>query len=266
MRPFRGNFDGSVSVAEPGRSAQSYGRGEVPILTLVPRRPLRIALYALVAIAFGAVLTGCGVVGGAGPTKTPTQTSTPTRTSTFTPSPTPTHTSTPTPTVTPTPAPLAMSLSSDVMEQGGTALVSVSPIGSLGSATLTFRGVSRQMFADDDDEFWLPIGAGAGSQTGVFDVVVTTYTADGAVADTLASSITIVATAWPVEYLEVPVGGPNGLRPPEDVAYEENIRASTYAVVTPAKYWIGPFMVPVIGAVHDVSSGPRAASTARRRR
>jgi murein DD-endopeptidase MepM/ murein hydrolase activator NlpD len=104
------------------------------------------------------------------------------------------------------------------------------------------------MFADDDDEFWLPIGAGAASQTGVFDVVVTTYTADGAVADTLASSITIVATAWPVEYLEVPVGGPNGLRPPEDVAYEENIRASTYSVVTPAKYWAGPFLVPVVGS------------------
>lgn len=215
----------------------------------MPRRPLRIAFYALVAIAFAGVLTGCGVVGGAGPTRTPTQTATPTHTQTHTPSPTPTYTLTPTATATPTPAPLAMTLSSDVMEQGGTALVSVSPIGSLSSATLTFRGITRQMFADDDDEFWLPVGAGAGSETGVFDVVVTTYTADGAVADTLASSITIVATAWPVEYLEVPVGGPNGLRPPEDVAYEENIRASTYAVVTPAKYWNGPFLIPVVGAV-----------------
>jgi murein DD-endopeptidase MepM/ murein hydrolase activator NlpD len=142
-----------------------------------------------------------------------------------------------------------MSLSTDVIEQGGTGLVSAGPRGSLASATLTFRGVTRPMFADEDDEFWLPIGAGAASETGLFDVVVTAYTADGAVADTLASTVTIAPAAWPVEYLEVPVGGPNGLRPPEDVAYEENIRASTYSVVTPAKYWVGPFMIPVLGGV-----------------
>jgi murein DD-endopeptidase MepM/ murein hydrolase activator NlpD len=59
----------------------------------------------------------------------------------------------------------------------------------------------------------------------------------------------VTAGNFAIEYLEVPANGPNGLRPPEDVAYEEGIRSSTYATFTQAKYWSGPFIIPVTGAV-----------------
>jgi murein DD-endopeptidase MepM/ murein hydrolase activator NlpD len=117
------------------------------------------------------------------------------------------------------------------------------------SATLSFRGIDRPMVPDADDEFWLPIGAPAGAELGPAGIAVTVFEPDGSVRATLSATVTIVPTQFPVEYLEVPAGGPNGLRPPEDVAYEENIRAGVYAGFTPEKYWSGPFIVPVTGEV-----------------
>jgi murein DD-endopeptidase MepM/ murein hydrolase activator NlpD len=134
-----------------------------------------------------------------------------------------------------------------VLEQGGTILVAVEPRAGAGSATASFRGIDRPMFADEDDEFWVPLGAPAPATTGPSELVVTIFEPDGSVRTMLSATVTIVETPWPVEYIEVPVGGPNGLRPAEDVAYEENIRASVYAGFTPAKYWSGALMVPVIG-------------------
>jgi murein DD-endopeptidase MepM/ murein hydrolase activator NlpD len=127
--------------------------------------------------------------------------------------------------------------------------VSVSPRSSYAEAYVTFRGVTKPMFADEDDEFWLPIGTSAGSEPGTSDVAVTLYDGAGNVVATLTSIVEVVPVGWDVEYLTVPVGGPNGLRPPEDVQYEENIRANTYANVTQEKYWTGPFSIPVAGPV-----------------
>ena len=207
-------------------------------------------MCAVFALANVALLAGCGVVGGASATKTPTMTATPTQTPTHTSTNTPTNTPTPEPTATPTPAPPPqITLSSGTLDQGGTILVAVDPRAGSPSATLTFRGIDRQMVADEDDEFWLPVGAPAGADLGPADLTVTVFEPDGSVRATLSATITVVQTLFPVEYLEVPVGGPNGLRPPEDVQYEENIRASVYAAFTPAKYWSGPFIVPVAGAV-----------------
>lgn len=136
-----------------------------------------------------------------------------------------------------------------MIEQGGTIVVSALPKGSQGSAELTFGGVTRPMFADEDDEFWVPIGVSAGAAIGSAPITVNTYDANGALTYTLSGTVEIVPFGWQVEYLTVEVGGPNGLRPPEDVAYEEGIRQSTYAVFTQAKYWSGPFIIPVAGAV-----------------
>ena len=135
------------------------------------------------------------------------------------------------------------------MRQGGTLVASAAPRGALVSADVTFRGITHPMLADDDDEFWAPIGAPAGAALGLTDVVVNIYDASGVITYTLTATVSIEPGGFPVEYLDVPVGGPNGLRPPEDVAYEENIRSSTYAVFTPAKYWSGAFIIPVTGGV-----------------
>ena len=207
-------------------------------------------MCAVLALTHVALLTGCGGGGGASATRTPTSTATPTQTATPTHTATPTSTPTPEPTATPTPAPPPqISISADTLAQGATLLVAVEPRAGASSATLSFRGIDRQMVADEDDEFWLPIGAPAGAETGPAEVVVTIFEEDGSGRATLSATLTIAQTAFPVEYLEVPVGGPNGLRPPEDVAYEENIRTNVYAGFTPAKYWSGPFIVPVAGGV-----------------
>ena len=238
---------------------ESGASGDLPALVMailadVPRRPVHAGFAALATIAFAASMTGCGVVGGAaGPTKTPTATTTATPTSTATPTPsaTSTHTPTPTstPTQTPTPLPASIALSSPVLEQGHAIVVSVAPRSSIAEAYVTFRGVTKPMLADEDDEFWLPIGAAAGSEPGVSDVAVTLYDGAGSVTGSLTAIVEVVPVGWDVEYLTVPVGGPNGLRSPEDVQYEENIRQSTYANITQAKYWSGPFSIPVAGPV-----------------
>jgi murein DD-endopeptidase MepM/ murein hydrolase activator NlpD len=135
------------------------------------------------------------------------------------------------------------------VSQGGTLVVSAAPRGALASADVTFRGITHPMFADEDDEFWAPLGAPAGAELGLTDVIVNVYDDSGAIAYTLSAGLSIVSGGFPVENLTVPVGGPNGLRPPEDVAYEENIRSSTYAVFTAAKYWSDAFLAPVTGKV-----------------
>jgi murein DD-endopeptidase MepM/ murein hydrolase activator NlpD len=209
---------------------------------------VRLAICAGFALTNLALLSGCGVVGGASETSTPTVTPTVTQTATHTSTSTPTQTPTPEPTPTPTPAPPPqIRLQRDTLAQGSTMLVSVDPRAGAGSATLSFRGIDREMVADEDDEFWLVIGAPAAAPTGAFDLAVTVYEADGSVRTTLSATVSVAPTNFPIEYIEVAVGGPNGLRPPEDVAYEENIRASTYAGFTPAKYWSGPFILPVEG-------------------
>ena len=225
----------------------------------MPRRPLPFAGCAVFALGYVTLLTGCGVVGGASATRTPSPTATPTHTATVTQTSTPTSTPTPEPTATPTPAPPPqITISSETLGQGTTMLVAVEPRAGASSASLSFRGTDRQMVPDEDDEFWLPIGAPAGAETGPAEIVVTIFEPDGSVRATLAATVTITQTLFPVEYLEVPVGGPNGLRPPEDVAYEENIRVNVYAGFTPAKYWSGPFIVPVAGAVTTVFGTARS--------
>lgn len=204
-------------------------------------------------------MTGCGIVGGSGPTNTPTPTATTTSTPTATVTSTPTQTATPTPPPTATPAPPPqISISAESVQQGGTLVVSAAPRGVLISAEVTFRGITHPMLADEDEEFWAPIGAPAGADLGLTDVVVNVYDASGDIAYTLTTTVLIESGGFPVEYLEVPVGGPNGLRPPEDVAYEEGVRSSTYAVFTPAKYWSGAFVIPVAGPVTTVFGTARS--------
>ena len=222
----------------------------------------RLASLASLSLVLLAVLgAGCGVVGGSSATKTPTETATPTQTftptQTYTPSSTPTPrptdtpvaTATPLPTDTPepTPTPQPRVLSSDTLPQGRTIVVRI-PRSGEASASVTFRGGTHQMLAASD-QFWLPIAASATAAIADSDVTVMLFDTAGNVVRTRVTTVSVVAFDFPVEYLEVPVDGPNGLRSPDEVQQEESIRADVYARFTPEKLWSGPFIIPASGAI-----------------
>lgn len=196
----------------------------------------------------GASLTGCGVVGGTSATQTPTATFTPSHTPTPSSTPTPLPTSTPTPEPTATPVPPQIKLSSEVLPQGQTIIINAVPKGDAASATLTFNGRTEQMLALPSG-FWLPVGAAPETEPGTYVASVTRSDADGNAIDTLTAAVTITATDFPVEYLEVPTDGPNGLQPPDQVQLELNIRARVFAEFIPEQLWSGPFILPVQGPV-----------------
>ncbi len=206
-------------------------------------------------VAGAAALTGCGVVGGAAPTRTPTSTATPTSTSTptvtSTPTPTSTPTSTPTPepteTPSPTPEPRAPAPATDGLPQGRTTVLRT-PRGPATGATAVFRGRAYPM-ATDAASFWIPIGVGADVEPGAYTIKVTLVDAGGATLETRNYTLNVVTFAFPYENLDVAVGGPNGLRSTDEVVQEENTRAAIYAKVTPDKLWNGPFIMPAAGPI-----------------
>jgi murein DD-endopeptidase MepM/ murein hydrolase activator NlpD len=210
------------------------------------RTALSFPFVALLAASF--VMSGCGIVGGE--SNTPTPTSTPTVTHTATPIPptsTPVPTETPTPEPTPTPAPQIVT-SSGELAQGKTIVVNAIPRGAAVSAILGYNGKNHQMMALDTG-FWLPIGAAPEAAVGPRDLVVTMFDDAGNAIQTLTSSVAIVPFGFEVEYLTVEVGGPNGLRTPEEVQVEQNIRSRVYAGFTPEQLWDGAFIIPVPGVV-----------------
>jgi murein DD-endopeptidase MepM/ murein hydrolase activator NlpD len=214
----------------------------------VPRRSHRFLAFAIFSLAGASALTGCGVVGGASPTKTPTSTSTPTMTATPTrtptPTPTPTPTSTPTPTATPVPH---AALSGATLAQGGTIVVRVDPAGSAASASAAFRGHDYPLIADGGG-FWAVVGAANDADTGKDVIAVTLFDATGNVTATLPLAVNVITTNYPVEHITVPPEGtPNGLRSADEVQQELDIRAAVYARFTPEKLWSGPFILPSKG-------------------
>ncbi len=202
----------------------------------------------MLAILGAAAMTGCGVVGGTSATKTPTATFTPSSTPTPVNTPTPLPTSTPTPEPTATPVPPHIVLSSDVLPQGKTIVVNAVPKGDATGATLTFNGRTQQMMVVPSG-FWLPVGAAPETEPGTYTATVTRTGEDGAALDTLTGTITVGVTDFPVEYLDVPTDGPNGLQPPDQVQLELNIRAQTFAEFIPQQLWEGAFILPVQGPV-----------------
>ena len=102
--------------------------------------------------------------------------------------------------------------------------------------------------AVDGDTLWTPIGVGPDIAPGAYSVTVNLLDAGGALLGSGQVALTVTATDFPVEYLQVDVGGPNGLQPPDKVQEELDIRASVFSRVTPTKLWSGPFILPVQGA------------------
>jgi len=147
------------------------------------------------------------------------------------------------------------------LAQGRTIVVRAPRSGAAG-ATAIFRGRQYPM-ALDADGFWVPVGASPDAGPGDYTLTVNLLDAGGALLTALTSTVRIAATDFPVEYLEVPPDGPNGLQPPDAVQAEANTRAAIYANVTPAKLWSGSFILPVdafisteFGTARSYNGGP----------
>ena len=190
----------------------------------------------LLLLLFAATSAGCGVFGGASPTPTPT--ATPTRTAT----PTITPTSTPTPT--PTPAP---ELEGDVLQvaQGGTLVLRAR--GDAASATATFDGREYPLLPRRGG-FWGVIGVDAQHAIGAQPISVVLRDSAGLVQAELTATVTVVATGYPVETIEL-APEQSALLDPELAAQEAATRASVYAGFTPERLWAGAFLFPVSGIV-----------------
>lgn len=213
----------------------------------MPRRVRRTAVLFLVSLAGCAALTGCSIVGSVSATATPTHTATPTATATDTPTPTstPTPTATPMPEATATPEPPP---TPDVtLQQGRTAVLHVAR-GNAAGATAIFRGREYKM-APDATGFWVPIGVGPTVDPGEYVATVNMLDPQGALLGTVKLLVQVTTFDFPVEHLDVPTSGPNGLQPPDQVQKELNIRAAIYANETPTKRWSGPFIMPVSGSI-----------------
>ncbi len=216
----------------------------------MPRLNLRWPVLLTFSLAACAALSGCSVVGGASathtptPTETPTATATPTVTPTSTPTPTPTATATPEPTETPVPEPPPVTLG---LSQGRTLTVRT-PRGSAAGATAIFRDRQYPMAADADS-FWVPIGASYDVAPGNYELAINLLDPAGALIEVRSETVAVSATDFPAEYLQVPTDGPNGLRPPEEVQQELNIRARVYGQVSRVKLWQGAFTLPVTGPI-----------------
>jgi murein DD-endopeptidase MepM/ murein hydrolase activator NlpD len=127
---------------------------------------------------------------------------------------------------------------------------------------VSFRGDEQSML-DDGDAFWLPLGASAEAALGDSEVLVRLFDGGGAAVDTREATVSVTATDFPVEAIEVAPDGPNGLRSADEVQQELNIRAAVYARFTPRKLWSGAFIQPVqapittdFGTARSYNGGP----------
>ena len=134
-----------------------------------------------------------------------------------------------------------------MLPQGRTITIRV-PRSGAASASLAFRGDAHQMLSTPDS-FWLPLGASPTAAIADSDVTVMLFDAAGNAAGTVVQRVSVVATDFPIEYLTVPTDGPNGLRSPDEVQQEENIRSAVYARFSPEQLWRGPFIIPTSGAI-----------------
>lgn len=223
----------------------------------MPRSLARFIATLAIAPLLGIALSGCDALGGSSPTATPTATPTFTATNTPTVTPTPTSTPTPLPTDTPTPEPTATTApppqpggfvpEGRILPQGRTLVLRAAAREGAVRATALFRGDTFEM-APDAAGWWAVAGASSSAALGNFPVTYTYYDAGGGSLGAAPETVSVTYTEYPVEYITLPPGQAEGISA-EAVQQELNIRAATFAVQTPSKFWSGPFALPVSGGV-----------------
>jgi hypothetical protein len=218
-----------------------------------------LALVALVAL-LGAVACGGSDAATPSPSPTPSPTSSPTPSPT--PSPVPTPSPTPSPPPTPEPAvapPDTIDLSGSQAKQGGFLIVRlVNTPGLNGPAAYIAATGYNMTHSDADGDWYAYIGLDVFFPLGDYPLEVW----DG---DTLISSTTATIGDGGFTYEDItapPAVGDLLLDQPRIDAEREQV-AAIEAVVTPEKYWSGPWIVPTVGdttsnfgAMRSTNGGP----------
>ncbi len=106
----------------------------------------------------------------------------------------------------------------------------------------------RYPLVADGGFFWGVLAASADQPPGVYPIVVQLRQENGELLGELATQINVVAMGYPVENIDLPPES-TALLTPELVQEEQNTRASVFALFTPQKLWVGPFIIPVNAAV-----------------
>lgn len=147
------------------------------------------------------------------------------------------------------------------LNQGRTAVLRVAR-GDAAGAVAVFRGREYRMVPDATG-FWAAIGVGPEVAPGDYVAKVTMLDAEGNALRTVNLLVQVGATQFPVENVDVPTSGPNGLQPPEEAQKELDLRAAIYANESPEKLWNGPFILPVqavittaFGTARSYNNGP----------
>ncbi|MGE5597735.1 MAG: M23 family metallopeptidase [Hyphomicrobiales bacterium] len=188
----------------------------------------------LLAVLAAALVIGATACGGGGQGRAIVTIVTPT-------TPTPPPGSTPTPTPTPIPPP-ELILSTTQVYQAGAILVSV--VGDVSGGTVTFINRTYPL-TQGSQSMYTFVGVDADDPAGEQPLRVD-YTAANGTKGTLTETITVLATEWSVDAVDIPDSKTDLLDPSignDELAMLHQI----YSQVTPQKLWSGSWLVPVPG-------------------
>jgi len=151
----------------------------------------------------------------------------------------------PTPGPTPVDAPQIQLLPTDI-GQGQAGTIRLWGYGA--TSAMAILNERRYPLVADGGFFWGVLAASADQPPGVYPIVVQLRQENGELLGELATQISVVAMGYPVENIDLPPES-TALLTPELVQEEQNTRASVFALFTPQKFWVGPFIIPVNAAV-----------------
>jgi murein DD-endopeptidase MepM/ murein hydrolase activator NlpD len=137
-------------------------------------------------------------------------------------------------------------LAPSTVKQGETFTVSLRNGEHISDASTAFAGVRYPMLWTGDI-WWAVIGVAADFMAGQHQVQVI----EDGVMNLPIVVLTVVEAAFPEEYIELEPEQAQLLTDPVAVEEERQLLASIYAVVTPARLWSGPFVLPAEGALGD---------------
>jgi hypothetical protein len=137
-------------------------------------------------------------------------------------------------------------LAPSTVKQGETFTVSLLDGEQASDASTDFAGVRYPMLWTGDI-WWAVIGVAADFMAGQHQVQVI----EDGVMNLPIMVLTVVEAAFPEELIELEPEQAQLLTDPAAVEEERQLLASIYAVVTPARLWSGPFVMPAVGPLGD---------------
>ncbi len=199
-------------------------------------RSLPAAAILLLLLA----VLACG--GGTAATSSPSPSASPTRSPTPSPTRKPTPSPSPTPSPTPEPAP-TIDLAGSQPKQGGFLIVRLAgaPSANSPSAYINATGYAMSYEAADDD-WYAYIGLATDQALG--DHPLEVWEGDVLLA---SASVSIADGAFDYVSFDLPPSSTDLLLDQAAIDAERNTMASVESVVTPTRYWSGPWIVPTTG-------------------